>query len=160
MEKKITVGAQALALQQQEAPTRDPIELQREMHKDYEEEFYACLEKGKASYLGSFYIVVLTKKEQLLSNVLRNYFFTRISCPTPDYDQTVYYYNHEHESIEFLWVIPSRDTCVMLKKHALEVVPEERWLRDFVLQFADGALYNLARKLNHEVADSPIIFKE
>ena len=48
----------------------------------------------------------------------------------------------------------------MLKKHALEVVPEERWLRDFVLQFADGTLYNLARKLNHEVADSPIIFKE
>lgn len=158
MEKKITVGQAAIELQQQSPVTRDPIEQQREMLKGYEEQFYLCIENGKKLYLGSFYVEVSTKKEQLFNNVLRNYFIPRSSCPTPNYDQTVYYYNRNDESIEFLWVIPCREACYTLKEYALEVAPEERQLRDYVLQFADGTLYNLMKKRNNELYDTPLIF--
>ena len=86
-----------------------------------------------------------------------NYFYARLSCPTPDYDQTLYKYSHKQESLTFLWVIPSRDTCQLLKDNALQVVPEERELLGFVLNFADGSLFKLAKKLNGEVEDSSLL---
>lgn len=149
-EKKDTVGKISLELMQKEPDTRNAIELEREMHTEYEKNIYDCIENNKNKFHGNFFIVVITKMEPLMKNVLRNYFFARHSCPTPDYDQTLYYYNKDQESIEFLWVIPSRDACKLLKEYALEVVPEEKGLLKFVLDFADGTLMNITKKLNKE----------
>lgn len=148
--KKDTVGGVSSKLIQKEPYSRDPIELEREMHKEYENNIFRCIENNKNKFLGDFYLVVITKKEPLMPNVLRNYYFTRHSCPTPDYDQTLYRYNKSHESIELLWVIPSRQACNLLKDHSLEVVPEERELLNFVLDFADGTLMKIAKHLNKE----------
>jgi hypothetical protein len=158
--KKETVGKIAYDLMQKEPDSRDPIEIEREVHKNYEAQIIACIEDGKKYYTEDFYIIVITKKERLMHNVLRNYFFHRQSCPTPDYDQTVYKYTISTENIEFLWVIPSKDTCILLKQNALEVVPEERQLLKYVLDFADGTLYKLSKKLNGEAEDSSLLVKE
>lgn len=147
-----TVGKIATDLQQIEAPTRDPIELQREMQKGYLDELLSTTQTGKKLYTGDFFVVVLTKKERLLPNVLRNYFLHRKTCPTPTYDQAVYHFIASEDELRFLWVVPSKDTCQLLRDNALQVHDEERQLRDYVLQFYDGSLDRLCLKLNPEEA--------
>lgn len=151
-EKKKTVGAHAFEKLQEAPESRDPIELEREMHKNYEGHFWETFNEGKKTYDSDFYIVVLTKKERLMENVLRNYFLTRSTCPTPDYDQAVYRYSKEADAIEFLWVIPDKHTCMIFKDNALQIDPSERELRDYVLDFADGTLYAKAKQLNKELS--------
>jgi hypothetical protein len=127
------------------------------MHKDYERNIYECVEVHKKQIMHSFYVLVVTKREQLMQNVLRNYFFARTSCPSPDWDQTVYKYHYDDDAIEFLWVIPSRDTCELLKANAIHVAPEERDLLNFVLDFEDGTLLKYSKRMNGEVANSNIL---
>lgn len=156
-DRTYTVGQKSLELQAQEAVSRDPIELQREMLKDYRENLSQCINSFKKTCAGSFFIVVITKREPLMQNVLRNYFTARHSCPTPDYDQTVWHYISHDDSLHYLWSLPSRDACYHLKDNALYVCEEERSLLQHVLDFADGTLFKLAKKLNGESLKSPLI---
>lgn len=148
--KRETIGKISSDLIIKAPETFDPIELEREMHKEYDMNFVACIQSSKKVFPGNFYVVVITKKEPLMQNVIRNYFFGRNTCPAPDYDQTVYSYDARKEEFKFLWVIPSKDACLYLKDNALQVAPEERDLLKFVLDFADGTLYTLCRQLNGE----------
>lgn len=155
--KKVTVGKVATELQAQDTVAQSPIELEREIHKEYEQNFHECLERGKKQHLSDFYVVVLTKKERLLPNVLRHYFLHRNSCPTPDYDQAVYKYYKEHDGFEFMWVIPDRNTCKMMLKDALYLPESQHELLRFVMDFADGSLMKKAKILNREQVDSPLV---
>lgn len=151
---KDTVGKIATDLSQKEAPTRDPIELQREMHKDYEKSVIEAIDTGKKDYNTDFFVVVLTKRERLLSNVIRNYFFVRSSCPTPEYDQTVYHFHKKEDRVEFLWVLPSMDTCGVFIDNFLQIDPKEKWLLEFILKDSSGELLALSRRLNGEIKDT------
>jgi hypothetical protein len=152
-----TVGKIAAELSTKAPYSRDPIELQREMHKQYMDEVLACIKEFRKQCIGDFYVVVLTKKERLMPNVYRNYFFARNSCPTPDYDQAVFKFHAQEEGLQFLWVIPSRDTSVLLLNNAMIVASEERELAKYVIDFANGTLFKLAKKLNGECEDSPLL---
>ncbi len=99
---------------------------------------------------GSFFVQVLLKKEKLLENVLRNYFVPTKSCPTPSYDQTLYRYDDGKETIEFVWVVPDRETCLTFKENITIIVPEERGLLKHILDFYDGALFKKMKKFNGE----------
>lgn len=158
--KKETVGKVASDLMQKAPESRNPMEIQREMQKEYIDELIKCVNDHKSKYHGNFFIVVITKNEKLMPNVFRNYFFARQTCPTPDYDQSVFRYVRADEAIDYIWTIPSRDTCHHLKENALYVAPEERELLSFVLQFSDKTLYKLAKKLNKEEEKSNLIVKE
>ena len=94
MTKKKTVGAIASELQLKTPDTRDPIEIQREVHKDYIDNLKIAVDRGLLTMKHDFYVTVIVKKEKLLEKVLRNYFAERSSCPTPDYDQSVYKYHN------------------------------------------------------------------
>jgi hypothetical protein len=150
MSDKKTVGQISLDLQQKAPEERSVVELERAMHSDYEQKLLETLEEGKKTLTGDFFVIVLTKKERLLNNVLRNYFFFRNSCPTPDYDQAVYQYLKADDKIKFLWVIPSKDTCMLLLENRQQIAPSEYELLSFVLKFADGTLGALMKKLNGE----------
>lgn len=150
---KETVGKKALELQLKEAETQDPIELERAMHEDFEKHMLECAERGLKKNSGDFYIVVLTKREKLLKNVLRHYFLDLGACPTPNYDQAVYKYDKENDDISLVWVIPDRETCFVMKDNAVTIVPEERELLRYVLDFADGTLYKKCLELNGELDD-------
>ena len=126
---------------------------------EWDKSLFACVDDYKQKSNSDFYVVVITKKERLLENVLRNYFMARLSCPTPDYDQTVYRVRRHDDSIEFMWTIPSKYTCLHIKQNILAMDPEEQQLVKFVLDFADGTLFKLAKKLNNEAEDS-ILLKE
>ncbi len=152
-----TVGSQAYDLMQKEPESRDPIEIEQAMQEDYVDELITCALTFAKKYIGDFYVVVITKNEKLLPNVFRNYFAARVSCPTPDYDQSVFKYHYHSETIEYIWTIPSKDACIYLKENALQVHPTEEQLLRFVLEFADGTLYKLAKQLNKEAMDSPLL---
>jgi hypothetical protein len=145
-----TVGKIALDLQTKTPDSRDPIELERAIHVEYEQNVMECISRALKECDSDFYIVVLTKQERLLHNVLRHYFFYRLSCPTSEYDQAVYRYRRVDNHLEFLWVVPSKDTCEMYRDHRTQVDPEEYGLLDFVLKFYDGTLDRLAKSLNGE----------
>lgn len=159
-ERKQTMGTIALDLAKSAHDnTHSAHDQMRESLTDWDKNIYECVERSKKEFPFDFYIVVITKKEKLLENVLRNYFTGRISCPTPDYDQTVFRYDRFKESLEFIWVIPSKDTCLYMKENPLEIHPEERQLLQFVLDFADGSLFRKAKELNREEMHS-VVLKE
>ena len=137
-----------LSLKQPE--TNSPIEQMRENLTDYDKNLHECIESGKKLYPGDFFVEIITKQEPLMHNVLRNYFVHRQSCPTPNYDQTLYKISPKNDQITFLWVIPSRGICHLLLENRLQVPPEEYELLDFVIQFARGDLFTLCKTLNGE----------
>lgn len=154
-----TVGQLSQELLQKEPEQASAIDYEQEIHKGYVDHILECAERSKAIYPEDFYIVVETKKEKLMPNVIRNYIFGRSSCPTPSYDQTVYRFHRQNEKIEFLWVVPSRDICHLLVDNALNVDNEERDLLNFVLDFNDKTLLKRAKILNGEVSESNILQK-
>lgn len=135
------------------------IDQQREMQKDYMKNLFEAVDRGYKKYYGNFFIHVEKKREPLLENVIRNYFIDRQTCPTPNYDQDIFRYNRQKSSIEYLWSIPDRETCFHLKANALQVVNEEKSLLNFVLQFDDGTLLKICKKLNNEKEDTPELKK-
>jgi len=155
---KLTVGEVAVDLQLKAAnQNHTVIDQSKEQLKEYYDELLNCIKENKTKITGSFYVVVITKKERLLTNVLRNYFLARISCPTPDYDQAVYFYNAQAETLSFIWTIPDKETCLLLMANTSQVPAEEKELLGFVHNFANGELYKLCKKLNGEKADSVIL---
>ena len=104
-----------------------------------------------------FYVVVNTKKERLMDNVIRNYFYHRKSCPTPEWDQVVYKYKYSSGELEFMWVVPSMHTCKMFKENLLSIDKKEKELLQFVLDYEDGTLFRLAKKENGERDETPLL---
>ena len=121
-----------------------------EQLREYEDNIAACVASGKNSYSHDFFVVVITKRERIMSNVIRNYFFARLSCPSPDYDQTVYHYHRKDEHLEFVWVVPSPVAVKDIVKHRHDLDMSLYGLLKFVLEFLDGTLEAKARKLNGE----------
>ncbi len=128
-----------------------PIEQMRESLTDYDKHLFEKVAEGKKLYSGDFYLTVLTKKERAMQNVLRNYFFHRHTCPTPEWDQTVYRYIRADDDVRFLWVIPSKDTCELFRANAPIIDKSEYELLKFVLEFYDGTLDRKCRQLNGEI---------
>lgn len=145
-----TVGKHAFDIMSKPRESHNPIDYQREMHKEYMDEVYKCIDYHKKFFEDDFFVVVLTKRERLMEPVLRNFFLGRRSCPTPTYDQTVFKYHKDLDGLELIWTLPDKETALMFKEHALEVIPEERELRDFVLSFFDGTLDAKTIMLNNE----------
>jgi hypothetical protein len=147
-----TVGRLAWdALANSKELDHSPYEQMQEQLQDYESNVLQKVTDGINVYTTNFYIVVETKKEPKLQNVIRNYFFHRMTCPTPTWDQTVYRYVRSEDMLEFLWVLPSKDTAMMMRTRFLELPEEERQLLQYVLDDADGTLLALSKKLNGEI---------
>ena len=157
METRDTVGKLSTLILDKEPNDHSAHEQMQEQLADYEKNFWETVDKGKRIYAGDFYINIITKKERIMQNVIRNYFFTTSSCPTPTYDQAVHKFNFKNESIDFLWVIPDKDTCKFMMDNFLNIHPEEWDLRDFVLSFENGKLLDMAKKFNGEMPDSPLL---
>ena len=155
--KKKTVGQVAVDLMAKPENQHTVTDQMRENLTDYDKNIWECVLTNKKQYIGDFYIVVECKKERLLENVLRNFFFARSTAPTPTWDQAVYKYHKVDDFLEFLWVVPSKPTCQYLAYHRNNVIESEQELLKFVLEFHDGTLLERAKKLNGETEDSPLL---
>lgn len=154
MEKRETIGKLSHDLLYKDDQVH-LVDQQRAMQEKYEDNVIEACESGKKLYTNQdFFVVVLTKKERLMMNVLRHYYFPRTTCPTPEWDQAVYAYSYADDHLQFIWVVPSKDTCKFLKDTALELPADERELLSFVLDFEDGTLLAMAKAYNGEKLDS------
>lgn len=156
-EKKITAGQASIEAMAKAPESRDPIELQREMLKEYCDNVIKCAQDGIKYYKKTFYIVVITKKERLMQNIIRSYYFHRQTCPTPDWDQAVYSFEPISHTFTELWVIPAQDIADMLYYNALSVIDEEKQLLQYVLRFYNGDLLLEAKRLNGEPLTGPVL---
>ncbi len=155
-----TIGSVVSDLSQKQTEKTSIVEQQTAMQEDYMKNLTLAVDRGYKKYDGDFFIHVETKAEKLLPNTFRNYFIDRLTCPTPNYDQSVFRYNRKSGQIEYLWTIPDRETCFHLKDHALEVVAAEQGLLSFVLKFDDGTLFKMMKKYNGEKLESIEIKKD
>lgn len=152
MNKRNTVGSMSMGLlDHAQQLDHSPEEQMSEQLENYEKSFIECIESAKKIYPRDFYIVVETKKEPLLKNVIRNYFVHRLTCPTPTYDNVVYKYHRSAEEVEFLWVLPDKSTYFMMRDRSLEIPADQRELLHFVLDDADGSLLRKCKLLNGEL---------
>lgn len=151
------IGAYALELMGKKDEKINPIELQRQIHKgnkdedSFENQVLTAIRRGRDQLSGDFYVVVLFKKERLLQNIVRQYFFPRKSCPTPEYDQVVYKYYRDSEKIEMLWVIPDKQSTIYLPTIRFYLPPEQSDLLRFIDDFNSGKLDELCEKHNRNL---------
>ena len=68
-------------------------------------------------------------------------------------DSWVYKYNHKEEELEYIWTIPDRETCHIFVDNAMLIHPDEKDLLKMIMDFRDGTLWKLCKKLNGEKAD-------
>ena len=171
-----TAGSIAKELQEKKQDKINAVELQRATEKEYLENLVWAAEhakkrvdcssidghaecKNRIALDKDFYIAALLKKEKLLANVLRNYFVPTVSCPTPHFDQSVFKYDHKKETIELLWSIPDQESCEIYAENKNIVVPEERVLLNYILNYYNGSLFQLAKKLNGETSNPGVALK-
>ena len=150
--RRKTVGEVAVELQQKTHEAVSPIEIQRETEKKYIDDLLECARNDFNKYDKDFYIVVISKNEKLLYNVIRLYFFSRASCPTPDYDQTVFLVKKKEEDIVHLWTVPNKESCILYSENTNKVDPSEYPLLENILRFLNGDLFKLCKELNREEA--------
>lgn len=122
------------------------------------EEIWIAVDRGRkdTSITGSFYVVISQKKERILSNVIRQLFYYRQSCPTPTYLTSVFFYNRTDDELFYLWSLPSKDRCFYMYQNKEFVPPEEYQLLGFVIDFIEGKLDKMAQKLNKEEIVDPL----
>jgi len=147
LNKSTPIGKLYVENLQKDHSNLDTLELSREFTKDYMHNLTETALKGKKLYPGrrKYYVVVLLKRERLMPGVLRNYFFTRLTCPSPSHDITVYSFDSETEELKFLWFIPSKKECIKIYN--------ERYIKPtsmtpYVVDFMEGRLASRSRKLN------------
>ncbi len=139
---KQTVGAAALELMAKGDQKQGVIDTQREMTKGYVDSLIVCAQKGANKHGKSqpFYVCVQTRRERLLTNVIRNQFYSRITRPLPAYDLALYWYNPKDEQLRFVWCIPDKETVERMSKPDFVVAKGEEQLEGFVLAFVAGVL--------------------
>lgn len=155
--KKEPVGKYAYELQKKTDEKINPIDMQETIHKgnkgedSFENQVRIAVERGEKEFEGDFYIVVLFKKERLLHNVVRQYFFPRKSCPLPEFDQVVYKFHRNSGTLDFLWVVPDQAATVELPKIRALLPLEQQGLLEHIEAFNSGKLDALCASLNNEV---------
>lgn len=135
---KKTVGAASLELQKKSNEKYDAYELQREMTKNYLDEVIKAAKS--VDWEEPYYVCVQCKKERLLKNVIRNYFYARKTRPLPDYDLTLFSYDPKTGDLKFEWTIPDPDTCLYLMHTKTEHGPDHGQLIHDIELFSDGKL--------------------
>lgn len=150
-QKREKLGKLAVEAMNKPLETTDAREQGAEMTKPYLGELYKAVQEYKAKNPDKdFFIAVLTKREKLLPNVIRNYFIARSTCPTPDYDQAVWHYKKEFDDVGFIWCIPSKPFCEYLLTDGYTLEPEYFELLQTVYDFRDGKLMEKAIEFNNE----------
>ncbi len=161
MDTKKTVGS----IIQQNAALLSPFEfaapqeLTDDFHKAHYDGLIECAKEGLKTFDKDFFIVILMKHEKVLGDVIRMYPIIRSTCPTPDYDQTVYRVIYKTQDIQYIWTIPDRESCIGLLQCKEDVPREYHHILQYVMDFESGELYKLSKKLNNEVNDLDVVFE-
>ena len=141
-EPRKTVGQISTELLAKGDQKQGVIETQQEMMKNYNDELIKCALEGKEIYGTEkiFYICVQTRRERLLSNVIRNMFYTRQTRPRPAYDLALYHFEPKSEQLRFVWCIPDQETVQRMIDPMYIPTRDEMQLHEFCQWFEKGVL--------------------
>lgn len=109
-----------------------------------------------------FYVVSAFSVEPV-GNKPKLVIWTRFSCPTPTYNQTVYKYHNLSASLEYLWNIPHEWTYKQLIGDPRSLKDESEAVRNmakFCFLMESGELLNWVLRENGEKPDGIIIKKK
>jgi len=139
----------------------DVIEYRRLMEKEILRRLHesVALSKDKTQYTGKdFYVVLVPKKERLMQGI-QSIVFTRLSCPTPVYSQSVWKYHRLSGELEFLWVIPGQSLYKFILRNTIKFLedPETRQLAQYVTLMESGELFSWVKKENGEDKKDAVI---
>jgi hypothetical protein len=154
-----TVGSQLLNIASRQLDKMSAVDAWKAKEQDYLKNLIECAEINRKKFDGDFYILTTVKNEPIFNKylpmpVLREYYIALRDCPTPNYDQNLYFYNSKLEQIEFVWTVPDRDTSKYLFDNKEIIDESEKQLLRFVMDYADGTLFRLMKKFNGEEIDS------
>ena len=149
MNKKKTVGAEALERLAKGDNKQGVIDTQREVDKDYFPQMEICIQNHK-EWREPFYIVVHHKKEKLLENVIRRYFIGMQSMPTPQWDQTLWRYTPKTEELRFIWTLPDENTAMWMASNPHELTEHHGELVNFIMEFLNKKLYSFYHNMFHK----------
>jgi hypothetical protein len=136
------------------------LELAAEMKKEFMPNLFEAVNRGCLKWDGDFWIDIENKQEPLMPKMFRDMFQDKKDCPTPRYDQSLFRYNRQKGQIEHWWTIPDKDSCLHMLLNHKQIPPEEHQLLKWVIQFGNGELFKLSKKLNGEKLDTPEIEKK
>lgn len=119
----------------------------------YDRDLFKCFDTKKNDYQSIFYIVSTFRKDPVTGKV-NTLFWSRNSCPTPQFDQAVYQCNKDWSGPLFMWSLPSEDYAIALRDNAQMCPPEQYQLLRFVLDYYDGTLLHVAKKLSNETEET------
>ena len=137
--------------------TQNASELADASLSDWDKIMLECYNLGRKGLPNrDFFIEILGKWERIYGSdrpKIRLYPFVRKSCPTPNYDHTVFKYNHKDDTIDYLWTLPDKDTYNWYLENA-NIVHPDRWeLLKMILRDHEGDLLRQCKKLNGELIE-------
>lgn len=132
-------------------PYTDPVEQNEVRKADRIRALNEALEDGIKKYNGDFYVACLRRKEPLMQEIIRSYWVTRESCPSPNFDQDVIKFDRTSMKFELLWSIPDQHTCQHLIDNRLLLDEEDKKLFTYIDDYANGRLHILSMRLNREI---------
>lgn len=160
VEKKETLGQVVnKLLEKQDNYPMTVTEIIEESKVQYWQEAEKQLAVGKKRFNKSFYIEMCQKYEKLFGGIVKPRWLgiTRESCPTPMFEQSCFFYNKVDDYLEYMWTIPDMHTCCYLVENSLSIPQEQHELLQYALDFKDGTLLKLCKKLNGEYAGQIIV---
>lgn len=118
------VGQAAIDLLSKDQPTYTAGEILDGFGDDYVKEMEVAVNRGIEKFQDPFYVLVLTKKEPWMTNVIRNYFAVRQTAPYArdliaeykHHTKTLYIVNGKKGQIKLLWSLPGWEDCKVVSR--------------------------------------------
>lgn len=129
----------------------DTWETTQEREKEIMRNLLELVASNRQKVKGDFFVMLLSKKEKLLTQVIRDRLFALKACPTPNYGQTLWKYHHLDQRLEFIWTVPPKDVVMFLKRYPIEMSDMCGDLIRQVFNFIDGTLDRRTIELNRLV---------
>lgn len=132
-----TVGEEVFGILSKEQPSQTAGETIDAFGPDFASFMQKTIEDNKDKFKSPFYILVLTKKDYFMPNVLRNQFISRQTPPhafslMENYSnstKTLYLVDGQKGLCKLLWSLPGLDECFSIARHPLTFAPElVRWI--------------------------------
>lgn len=158
MSTKQTAGKIWTDLQSKQQDKASVFEFTNAIGNDLMPKLVALVEQDKKKADADFFVEVCIRMNALMAGVPEFYMKSRYSCPTPFPDRAVFHYDRRKEAIFFLWHVPSIQEIDYYVNNILTLRPDEREAAQDALNYRDGTLLNLAKKLNGEVNDYELTF--
>ncbi len=129
----------------------DTWETTQEREKEIMKNMAQFVATKKDEIKGDFFVMLLSKKEKFLEQVIRDRLFALRACPTPNYGQSIWKYHFADDRLEFIWTVPPKEVVMFLKRYPIEMNDMCGDLIKNIFDFIDGTLDKRTVELNRTV---------